>query len=89
MQSKFTNLIQNNKGLFWDIAEKDYSTLDEEAVIERFMAFGDMQDIHELEATISGRNLWSAFKKIRNKSRVNLQPETINFFDIYLSRYAS
>lgn len=89
MQSKLLELVLKNKALFWDISETDYSSLDEEAIIERLMAYGDMQDIHSLESILSGERLWNTYRRIRSKERVNLEPETINFFDIYLSRYAS
>lgn len=85
MNKKLISLVKKNRQLFWDIGQKDLSQLNEEAIVERFMAYGDMQDIHDLKKILSGSTLNEVFKRLREKKRVNLEPETINFFDLYLS----
>lgn len=89
MNNKLTKLVKTNRQLFWDIGENSILMLNNEAIVERLMGYGDMSDIHTLEKAISTYELQKIFDRLKKKKRVNLEPETINFFNIYLSRNVS
>lgn len=87
--SGLTKLLKKNRQLFWDVGENDLYHLSQEAITERFMAFGNMSDIHKLEKVISKPNLLKIFDKLISKKRINLEPETLNFFNLYLHKNVS
>lgn len=64
--TKISWLISKNQQLFWDINDTDLSFLNNEAIIERLMAYGDMDDIHELEKIFTPKKLQKVFKKDKN-----------------------
>jgi hypothetical protein len=83
MEFKLKEYVIKRRTLFWDIEESKLSFLSQEAVVERILAYGDLSDFRGLIDLLGRGNLKTIYKKICSKRRVNLRPETINYFNLY------
>jgi hypothetical protein len=72
--------------IFWDIPKDKISQLSEEAIVERILNYGDMD---QLRAVTKNKEKFSKiYTKIRDKKRCNLSPLVINYIDLYLEKHA-
>lgn len=81
---KLRKEAQKNDQIFWDIPKKDINSLSADALIERFLNYGDMRQFRKIsEDKASFKKIYS---EIKNKARSNLSPLVINYVDLYLKK---
>ena len=72
--------------IFWDIHQKDIKNLSEEALMERILNYGDIDQLRNILK--NKPDFINTYSKIREKKRCNLFPEVINYIDIYIKNNA-
>jgi len=86
----YTDLLkkesQKNSKIFWDIPKTKISQLSDEAILERILNYGDMNQLRVVLKDKEGFN--KIYSKIRDKKRTNLSPLVINYVDLYLKKNA-
>lgn len=80
------NLIKNKPYLAWDVG--DIGKLSSQSVLERVLSYGDWEDFANFEKIFGAREAQVLFEGLRSKRRVNLKPQTINYFNNYFKKYA-
>ncbi len=78
--------IQKNKQFWWYV--KDPTKLDEPAIIEGVIKYGDMKEIRQLIKILGLKNIANIFNKQASGKRSNYDPKTINYFKQYFKQYA-
>ena len=76
-------LIKQNIELFWDVSNVE--KLDNIAIEERFLKYGNWENIIDLQKIFWEKIFKDLYIKIRDKKRTNLSDKTINFFNLYLN----
>ncbi|MFH1971701.1 MAG: hypothetical protein ABIJ05_04950 [Patescibacteria group bacterium] len=84
--SKLRSLIQNKPYLTWDIGNK--AQLSEESIVEYILNYGNWEDYLIAEKTLGVKKIQALFNSLKQKTRVNLKPKTIHYFEKYYQRYA-
>jgi hypothetical protein len=79
-------LVQNKPYLTWDIRDK--TQLSEQSVVEHILNYGNWEDYLIAESELGIKKIRSIFDTLKQKTRVNLKPKTIHYFEKYYQRYA-
>lgn len=79
-------LFKNKPYLAWYVAKRE--KLSEKSMLEHILNYGSWEDYLEAEKTLGIKQINFLFKEMVNKGRVNLRPQTINYFSNYLAKYA-
>ncbi|MFZ1721665.1 MAG: hypothetical protein WAU07_04120 [Microgenomates group bacterium] len=66
---------------------KDYDNLSPLSIVEAVLNYGDWNDVLELQETLGIQVMNDIFHEIIQKKRVNLRPQTINYFEKYFEKY--
>ncbi len=77
-------MVKESK-LLWYV--KDYDQLTMESVLEAVLGYGNWQEVKSLVELVGKKKLALTYNRLINQSRVNLRPETINFFNLYFKKY--
>ena len=77
-------MVKESK-LLWYV--KDYDQLTMESVLEAVLGYGNWQEVKSLVELVGKKKLALTYNRLINQSRVNLRPETINFFNFYFKKY--
>ena len=77
--------IKKRKYLFWDVHLKG---LDEPAVVERILNYGDWDDVREMFRVIGIEKVADIFKKQIKKKRNNYRAQIKNYYTMYFKKYA-
>ena len=72
--------------LVW--STKNYEGLSPEVIVESILNYGDWNDFLFIKDLFGVKDLNEIFEKILKKRRVNLCPQTINYFKLYFNKYA-
>lgn len=83
---KLRQFIKNKPYLVW--STKNYDNLSEKAIIESILNYGNWDDYLFLENTLGIYKLNTVFNNLISQKRVNLRPQTINYFSNYFKAYA-
>lgn len=84
--NKARMFIKKKPYLIW--YSKNYQDLSKESIFEAVINYGDWEDFIELQNIFGIKTIFDLFKKAKDKKRVNLRPETINYFSKYFAKYA-
>lgn len=88
--NSYTNILRKeslkNSKIFWDIPKEKVSQLSDDAMLERILNYGDMDQLREVLK--NKEDFKKIYSKIRNKKRTNLSPLVINYIDLYLKKHA-
>jgi hypothetical protein len=76
-------LVKQNLPIFWDIDQSKINKLSDEVIFERFLGYSDIPQIKKLIQILGNEKAFLIFKKISQKDRKNLRPQTINLFKLY------
>lgn len=79
-------LVKDKPYLMW--YSKNYDNLSEKSIVESVLNYGSWKDFLQLEKIYGTSSLSVYFDQIINKKRVNLKPQTINYFTNYFKTYA-
>ncbi len=80
------NFLADKPYLFWSVKNK--SELSVEAILEAVFNYGDWQDFLKAERILGRKKVKQIFNKLKNRRRTNLRAKTVNFFELYFSKYA-
>ncbi len=83
------DFIKKRKYLIWWV--KDYDTLNDEAVLEATLNYGDWDDVQTLIQILGIKKAAQIFRKKSRPSKVGRQnyfPEVVNYFNLYFDKYA-
>ena len=72
--------------LVW--STKNYEDLSPEFIVESILNYGDWNDFLFIKEFFGIKNLSQIFEKISKRRRVNLRPQTVNYFKMFFSKYA-
>lgn len=83
---KARNYLKLKPYLVW--STKNYEDLSPELIVESILNYGDWNDFLFIKELFGIKNLSQIFENISKKRRVNLRPQTINYFKMFFSKYA-
>ena len=84
--SKLQQLFKEKPYLAWYI--RDTNDLSEESLLEHIFNYGNWDDYKKAESVLGIEIIKKSFEKMTRIKRVNLRPQTINFFGNYFHKYA-
>lgn len=67
---------------------KSHNELSAESIFESAISYGDWSDFLKLIEIFGMKESMMLFKKIKNKRRSNLRPQTANYFTKYFDKHA-
>lgn len=85
--TKLQQWITQNPLLVW--STDNYQNLSAECIVENTLNYGSWQNILEIQALLGIDQFHQYFKHLSNQKRVNLKPQTLNYFNLYFQRYVS
>lgn len=82
------DFIEARKYLVWYV--KDHRALNEEAIVEATLNYGNWRDVQELIRILGIERTAQIFRKqmVTGRQRGNYYPETAHYFDLYFARHA-
>lgn len=87
---KLDELVLRNKDIFWHFDKSKLHQLSHAVIIEYFLNYSDLENIRSLFNILGVDYVAEIFyEQNQPGKRINLQPRTLNFFDLYFKRYAS
>jgi len=83
------DFITNRKYLIWYV--RDYRALNEEAVVEATLNYGDWSDVQELIRILGIERVARIFRAqmVTGRQRGNYRPETAHYFTLYFNKYTT
>lgn len=72
--------------LAWYVDDK--KKLSKTSMLEHILNFGSWDDYLVAERVFGIEGAHEIFNKIKNKKRVNLRPQTVNYFEKYYDKHA-
>ncbi|HNW09257.1 MAG TPA: hypothetical protein PK619_01085 [bacterium] len=78
--------VQKNKQFWWYV--KNPICLDEQAIIEGVIKYGDMPEVRQLLDILGRKKVAHIFAKQIAGRRTNYDAKTINYFRRYFKHYA-
>lgn len=78
--------IKKRKYLVWYV--KDPGKLNNEAIVEAVLNYGDWDDVQEMIKILGIKKTKKVFTKEVNKTRCNYHLKTKNYFGLYFNKYA-
>ena len=75
-----------NKQLIW--YTNQYDKLDDEAIVEAVLNYGDWDDVQSLIKTLGMRHVADIFRAHAFRQRTNYLPEVSNYFNLFFEKYA-
>jgi hypothetical protein len=83
---KIHDFIKKRKHLIWYV--KDYDSLNEEAIVEAPLNYGDWDDVQTLFEILGIKKVAQIFRKQISGWRTNYAVKTKHFFTLYFNKYA-
>lgn len=84
--NNFQRLFKKKPYLAWYVRDKQ--RLSEESMFEHVLSYGNWEDYLTAEDSLGIKKAHGLFQKLKSKRRVNLKPQTINYFNLYFQKYA-
>ena len=78
--------IKKRKYLVWYV--KDPGKLNNEAIVEAVLNYGDWDDVQEMIKILGIEKVKKVFLKESQKMRCNYHSKTKNYFNLYFNKYA-
>ena len=81
------DFISKRKHLIWYV--KDYRALNEEAIVEATLNYGDWDDVQRLIRILGMEKVAQIFRKqmITGRQRGNYHRKTRHYFNLYFNKY--
>lgn len=80
------DFIKKRKYLIWYV--KDYDKLDNEAIVEAVLNYGDWDDVQEMIKILGIKKVARIFNKQISYKRINYDDKVKNYFKLYFNKYA-
>ncbi len=87
MTSQVYQLVRENRPLFWSVGEEHLKDLNEEAVVETILNYGNLTNVRQLFQTLSTQKVADIFYYQLSQKRNNYYPQVSHFFNIYFKRH--
>lgn len=81
------DFIVKRKHLIWYV--KDYRALNEEAVVEATLNYGNWNDVQEIIRILGIARVAEIFRAQVSRPRKNYRPEVSHYFNLYFDKYAA
>lgn len=78
--------IKNKPHLVWYTNNLD--GLSENSIVESILNYGNWEDYLFIENSLGLKKVNEVFNKLKSQKRVNLRPQTVNYFSNYFKKYA-
>ena len=78
--------IKKRKCLVWYV--KDPAKLDNEAIVEAVLNYGDWDDVQGMIKIMGIKKVAKIFMKKSKEKRCNYHRKTKNYFNLYFNKYA-
>ena len=78
--------IKKRKYLVWYV--KNPEELDNEAIIEAVLNYGDWDDVQKMIKILGIKKIAVIFRKKSKEKRCNYFPDIKNYFNLYFNKYA-
>jgi hypothetical protein len=78
--------IKNKPHLVW--YTNNYDGLSENSIVENILNYGNWDDYLFMENSLGLKKVNEVFNELKSKKRINLRPQTINYFSNYFNKYA-
>ena len=82
----FRDIIRQKPYLIW--YTRDYDGLNEEAVVEAVLNYGDWDDVQELITSIGIKKVAEVFETEAFRTRTNYRDDVRYYFNLYFKRHA-
>lgn len=79
--------IRERKHLIWYV--KDYRALNEEAVVEATLNYGDWDDVQKMIGILGIARVAEIFRIQVSRPRKNYRSEVSHYFSLYFDKYAA
>ncbi|MBI4090569.1 MAG: hypothetical protein HY422_00945 [Candidatus Komeilibacteria bacterium] len=83
---KVQDIIKKKPYLIW--YTKNYDGLNDEAVVEAVLNYGDWDDVRTLISILGMKKVASIFQQQIIRPRNNYYPEIRNYFQLYFKKHA-
>lgn len=83
---KITDFIKKRPYLIWWV--KNYERLNDEAIVEATLNYGDWDDVQLLFKILGIKNVAKIFQKQLKQKRNNYYPKSKNYFNLYFKQHA-
>lgn len=83
---KLIELFKQKPYLAWYV--KDTKKLSEKSMLEHILNYGSWEDYRLAESVLGIKKIQTLFTELIHGKRVNLRPQTKNYFAKYISQYA-
>ena len=80
------DIIKKKPYLIW--YTKNYDGLNDEAVVEAVLNYGDWDDVQELISILGIKKTARIFRKQARQKRCNYYPSTKHYFQLYFRKHA-
>ena len=81
------DFIATRPHLIW--YSKDYDRLDESAIVEATLNYGNWNDVQEMIRILGMDTVAGIFKMQTSRPRKNYRPEVVHYFSLYFDKYAA
>jgi len=85
--TKAQEYIKNHPYLIWWV--KKYDQLDNEAIVEAILNYGDWDDVQEMIKILGMKKTAEIFRTKSKQKRCNYRPEIKNYFHFYFNKHAA
>lgn len=81
------DIIRKKPYLIW--YTKNYDSLDENAIVEAVLNYGDWDDVQKIIKILGIKKVAKIFKKQTSGFRTNYDDKTRNYFKLYFKKYSA
>lgn len=81
-----TELFKQKPYLIWYVENRE--NLSEKSMLEHILNYGTWEDYQVAESALGLKKIKALFNELVSGKRVNLKPQTKNYFTNYLRQYA-
>jgi len=81
-----TDLFKQKPYLAWYVGDK--TKLSEKSMLEHILNYGTWEDYQTVESALGLKKLHALFNDLVRGKRINLSPQTKNYFSHYFRHYA-
>ncbi len=88
MNDAIHDFILARKHLIWYV--KDYRALNEEAIVEATLNYGNWDDVQEIIRILGIERVAAIFRKqmVTGRQRGHYSPDVAHYFNLYFNKYA-
>lgn len=81
--NKLQKFASAHKSIFWDVSVDTLAHMDDIAILERFLCYGNWEEYKAIESIIGKERAKNIFQMRAYKDRSNIREETIRLFTYY------